>query len=161
MKILALDQATNVTAWCIWNDGKPTKFGSLDLHLEKSIYLRSEEMCQFVWYLLKKEMPYLLAIEDVSYQRDASALINLTRLQGRIIQMATELGIPVVFYKPSAWRKEVGIKTGQGIKRPELKEAAINMVYEEYGIRTTEDIAEAICIGKCALMKLKGFKGEK
>ena len=31
---------------------------------------------------------------------------------------------------------------------------------EKYGIDVPEDIAEAICIGECALHELKGYKGD-
>ena len=157
MRVLALDQATNVTAWCLWDNGAPSKFGLIDLHLEKAIELRMEEMCQYVRYLIYHYSPSLLAIEDVSFQRDPNALINLARLQGRIIQIAYDFGIPVVFYKPSAWRSAVGIQTGKGIKREQLKQAAMELIEQQYGVKVVDDIAEAICIGKCALMKTKGF----
>ena len=112
-------------------------------------------MCKEIKRVMYAERPTLIVLEDVSYQRDAQALINLARLQGRILQMASELGIPVVMYKPSAWRKAVGIHTGKGIKRQELKKAAVALVLEQYGVEVTEDVAEAICIGKCALLNLK------
>lgn len=161
MKILAFDQATNITAWCLWNTKRPLRYDAIDLHKEKNIDVRMDQMCVEIYQLIKKEKPDLIVLEDVSFQRDAQALINLARLQGRIMQMAYEIGAPVVLYKPSTWRKIVGIKTGKGIKRDELKSAAMMMITEKYGIEVSEDIAEAICIGECALKELKDQKGEK
>ena len=156
MKILAFDQATNITAWCVWNTKRPLKFDIIEIPKETPINVRLEEMSVAMKKIICKEKPSLIVLEDVSMQRNAQVLIDLARLQGRIMQIAYELGVPVVMYKPSTWRKSVGIKTGKGIKRKELKEAAMALILENYGMEVPEDIAEAICIGKCALMELKG-----
>lgn len=156
MKILAFDQATNITAWCTWNTKRPLKFDIIEISKDTPINVRLEEMSAAMKKIICKEKPSLIVLEDVSMQRNAQVLIDLARLQGRIMQIAYELGVPVVMYKPSAWRKSVGIKTGKGIKRKELKEAAMALILENYGMEVPEDIAEAICIGKCALMELKG-----
>ena len=158
MKILAFDQATNITAWCLWNSKRPTKFNAIEAAKDDAVDIRIAFMSDEIRKLIYKEMPTLIAIEDVSYQRNAQVLIDLARLQGHIMRIAMDVGIPVVICKPSAWRKAVGIKTGKGIKRNELKMAAMSLIKEKYGVDVPEDIAEAICIGECALHELKGVK---
>lgn len=160
MKILAFDQATNITAWCVWNSKRPVKFDAIELNKDDPMEVRIAEMSDAIRKLVYKEMPTLIAIEDVSFQRNAQVLIDLARLQGHIMRIAMDVGVPVVVYKPSVWRKAVGIKTGKGIKRDELKAAAMSLIKEKYGIDVPEDIAEAICIGECALHELKGLKGD-
>ena len=159
MKILALDQATNITAWCLY-DNKPIKFDIFEISKKEPMTVRIEYMSNAIRALIYKERPSLIAIEDVSMQRNAQVLIDLARLQGHIMRIAMDVGIPVVIYKPSAWRKVVGIKTGKGIKRDDLKATAMLLIRERYGLNVPEDIAEAICIGECATKELKGYKGD-
>lgn len=158
MKILAFDQATNITAWCLWNSKRPVKFDVIELNKDDPVDVRIALMSDAIRKLIYKEMPTLIAIEDVAYQRNAQVLIDLARLQGHIMRIAMDVGVPVVIYKPSSWRKDVGIKSGRGVKRHELKEAAMALIKEKYGMEVPEDIAEAICIGECALHELKGVK---
>lgn len=160
MKILAFDQATNITAWCLWNQTAPTKFDYFEISMKEPISARLEFMSNSIRELVYQEMPTLIAIEDVSFQKNAQVLIDLARLQGHIMRIAMDAGIPVVIYKPSAWRKVVGIKTGKGIKRDELKNTAMALIRDRHGLEVPEDIAEAICIGECALKELKGCKGD-
>lgn len=160
MKILAFDQATNITAWCVWNSKRPVKYDMIQLDKDDPVDVRIAQMSDDIRKLIYKEMPTLIAIEDVNYQRNAQVLIGLARLQGHIMRIAMDVGVPVVIYKPSVWRKVVGIKSGRGVKRQELKDAAMALIKEKYGIDVPEDIAEAICIGECALHELKGYKGD-
>lgn len=53
--------------------------------------------------------------------------------------------IPYELLMPSEWRKILGIQE-HGVKRQELKARAINLVYEQFGMKAEEDNAEAICI---------------
>ena len=101
MKILAFDQATNITAWCVWNTKRPLKFDIIEIPKETPINVRLEEMSVAMKKIICKEKPSLIVLEDVSMQRNAQVLIDLARLQGRIMQIAYELGVPVVMYKPS------------------------------------------------------------
>lgn len=154
MRILAFDQATKISAWALFDGDQLVDHGLIDLHKDEGTAHRIDQMSDELSDVIQKSAPDLLAIEDVSYQRNAQSLIELARLQGRILQMAHEADIPVKIYKPSAWRKVVGIKTGKGIKRPALKRAAVALVKEQYHISVSDDAAEAICIGQCAQKEL-------
>lgn len=96
--------------------------------------------------------PDMIAIEDVSLQNpNVKTIVQLARLQGMIMQSVSLLGdIPIEIYSPSSWRKLVGIQTGRGVKRTELKSAAIQLVADLYDINVSDDIADAILLGKAA-----------
>ena len=44
MKILALDQASNVSGWAIFQDGKLDSYGKIDLHSITNVYERLHEL---------------------------------------------------------------------------------------------------------------------
>ena len=44
---------------------------------------------------------------------------------------------------PNSWRSKIGIKTGKGIKREELKQKDIEFVEKTFGITVNDDIADA------------------
>lgn len=70
-------------------------------------------------------------------------------LQGVIEVLAFEFSIPpieVELIQASSWRSKIGIKTGRGIKRSEVKQADMNYVLQKYGIEANDDICDAICI---------------
>jgi hypothetical protein len=55
--------------------------------------------------------------------------------------------IEIIYVYPSEWRSNCGIKTGQGIKREELKKASIDFSKKYYKIDVNNDIADAVGIG--------------
>lgn len=70
-------------------------------------------------------------------------------LQGVIEVLAFEFSISpieVELIQASSWRSKIGIKTGRGIKRSEVKQADIEYVLQKYGIEANDDICDAICI---------------
>lgn len=46
----------------------------------------------------------------------------------------------------SSWRSRIGIHTGRGVKRQELKKLDISYVLENYGISANDDVCDAICL---------------
>lgn len=66
--------------------------------------------------------------------------------------------IPYEVFYPTNWRKVLGFKQGSGTKRSELKQQAIDMIYDRYGITATNDEADAICIGMAYIKKIYGGK---
>ena len=147
MKILALDQSTQITGYAVFDNTDLYKHGVIDLHKEKDAWERMQIMRQKVDLLVKENKPKVVVLEDVAMQRDPQALIKLGRLQGLLMASALSRNIPVRLYLPASWRKILGIKQGAGIKRPELKAQAMQIIRDVYGLEPTEDEAEAICIG--------------
>lgn len=69
-------------------------------------------------------------------------------LQGAIVLKAYEIDpkISVEYLYPSEWRSKIGIKTGRGIKREQVKAASIKYVKDKYGIDANDDVCDAICL---------------
>lgn len=151
MKILAFDQSTQKTGWAVFENGTLLRSGVFDFHKEKDINKRSYEFWTRAHSLVVDEQPDMIAAEGVSLQNpNVKTIVELARVQG-VIQAASytdDRQIPTEFYMPATWRKVVGIQTGRGIKRAELKKAAIELVSLIYGKQVTDDEADAILIGR-------------
>lgn len=156
MKILALDQATLITGYALFDDkANLIRHGVIDLHKEKDAWERMQLMRNKVDQLVQDYKPKVLVVEDIAMQRDVQAVIKLGRLQGLLMASAFSRGIPVQTYLPTQWRKIIGVKQGAGIKRSELKAQAIEIIRQTYGLEPTEDEAEAISIGLAFLIDNK------
>lgn len=151
-KILAFDQSTQMTGWSLYVDDILDSYGLIDLHSIKDMPTRMRHMGMEIYKKITEMSPDMIAIEDVSLQNpNVKTIVELARLQGMILQSVSLIGdLSIVIYSPSSWRKIVGIQTGRGIKRTELKSAAIKLAEDLYGINVSDDIADAILLGKAA-----------
>lgn len=148
IQILALDQSTKRTGFAIFKDRQYISSGLIDCDKEEySPEERFKHMCFSLKELFTQVSPDFLIMEQVAYQRNAAALIELARLQGVLISICFDVDIPFFIYPPSSWRKDIGFKQGAGIKRKELKLQAIEYVQKKYGINANEDTAESIAMG--------------
>lgn len=153
MRILAFDQSTQKTGWAVFEDGRLLDSGVCDLHKDDDVDARSRGLFDFANELVSKRQPELIVAEGVSLQNpNVKTIVELARVQGLLQAAAYSLPetVPIVFYMPSSWRKVVGIQVGRGVKRAELKKAAITMVAEKYGKQVSDDEADAILIGQAA-----------
>ncbi len=154
IKILAFDQALIKTGVCTLDDG--TVYHSLiDLSKMKDTDARRATMRQMIQSRIKNNHPDLVVIEDVALQSSAKTVIQLAQLQGVIIGACEMFNIPYEILRPSEWRKTLGFKQGRQIKRPELKQQAIDYVAEHYGEVVSSDEADAMCIAKATRLRLE------
>ena len=73
--------------------------------------------------------------------------------QGIIMAALDGMGLTVVSYPISSWRKRV---LGKGNwKTEEAKAAAVQFIEESFGMTLSEDESEAACIALCASMEVK------
>ena len=148
MRILSLDQASRCTGYAVYDGTDLIKWGLIDLHKEKDVEIRYDQMCNEIYALIKRYKPNLVVFEDVSLRTSIKTLIVLARLQGAIISMATLNNAKYHIYAPTQWRSILNIKQGNKIKRPQLKPEAIDYVKQCYGItEINDDEAEGLCIG--------------
>ena len=154
IKIIAFDQALGKTGVCTIDDN--TVYHSLiDVSKIKDINERSIMMRQMIQSRIKNNHPDLVVIEDVALQSSAKTVIQLAQLQGAIIGACDIFGVPYEILKPTEWRKTLGFKQGRQVKRPELKQQAIDYVAEHYGETVSSDEADAMCIAKAAQLRLE------
>lgn len=154
IKILAFDQALIKTGVCTL-DGDTVYHSLIDLSKVKDADERRATMRQMIQSRIKTNSPDLVVIEDVALQASAKTVIQLAQLQGAIIGACELFNIPYEILKPSEWRKELGFKQGRQVKRPELKQQAIDYVTENYGEVVSSDEADAMCIAKAARLRLE------
>lgn len=150
---MSIDQATIKTGIAVHCDGKLTMYDLIDLekdriNMPERIYVMVDRICK----VILKTKPDLVVLEDVVLNVNVSTLILLSRLQGAILGCCRVNKIPFDILMPSNWRKALGFKQGQGIKRPELKKQAVEFVKNNYGLELSEDVCEAVCIGDAFLI---------
>ena len=106
--------------------------------IKKCIWLCQEYNATFVF------------IEGIQVQRNPKVFEILAKLQGTLEITLEEKGYFVNVVKAPEWRKRVGIKNR---KREEVKQEAIQMVSDIYGIDASEDEAEAVLFARAFAME--------
>ena len=157
--ILALDQSSKISGYSVFRDGKLLAYGKFsfdDVDL-------GERLCKIKGKVIELINDYEvdeLIFEDIQLQNNVVQNVQtfkvLAEVYGLIDQLASELKIPHRSYLASSWKSQLGIK---GKDRAEQKRNAQKYVMNTYGIKCTQDEADAICIGDCAVKRssLNGF----
>lgn len=135
--VLALDQA-KTSGYAIFS---PT--GKLLSHGHKTF---ADNVLQYTFFahLLVEHNITTLLIENIQLQRNVQTFKTLAQLQGIFMALAHNHNIELYIISSNSWRSKVGLR---GRNRTALKHAAVQLVYELYGIKATQDQAEAILIG--------------
>lgn len=157
--ILALDQASKTSGYSVFKDGKLHTYGKFTFE-DADL---GERLCKIKNKILELINEYdidELIFEDIQLQNNVTQNVQtfkiLAEVYGLIDQMASELKIPHRSYLASSWKSQLGIK---GKDRAEQKRNAQKYVMSTYGVKCTQDEADAICIGDCAVKResLNGF----
>lgn len=150
MNILFLDLSTKSSGWAIGDEnGALINYGciqSTSSNVIKRIIIMRDNIQQIIKdYNIEK-----IVAEEVHADTPNNHTNKvLLWLQGVIQVLAFEFSVPpieVELIQASSWRSKIGIKTGRGIKRSEVKQADIEYVYSKYKIIANDDICDAICI---------------
>ena len=157
--ILALDQASKTSGYSVFKDGKLHTYGKFTFE-DADL---GERLCKIknkILELINEHDIDELIFEDIQLQNNVTQNVQtfkiLAEVYGLIDQMASELKIPHRSYLASSWKSQLGIK---GKDRAEQKRNAQKYVMSTYGVKCTQDEADAICIGDCAVKResLNGF----
>jgi len=141
---ISFDQATKLTGYCIWINGKYKTHGLIDFHKEKDSNKRMELMFNAIKDLFKGYMSNLtVSFEDTQYQMNAESFKQLTRLQGALIGLCMIYHIPFFIVSPSTWRHV--LKIGK------TKQEAIDYIAENLELTAGSDESDAICIGQAVM----------
>lgn len=146
-RLLALDQASKTTGYSIWENGKLVKHGKFtfdDAIIGERLYKIREK----VKSLIDENDINEIIFEDIQLQNNVVNNVQtfkvLAEVFGVIYELAVELKIPNTAVLSGTWKSTLGIK---GKTRPEQKRNAQAYVQNTYGIKCTQDEADAICIG--------------
>lgn len=153
MKLLAWDQSSKKSGWCLLEDGKYVKSGIIDKHKIADIDTRIGEMGIAICQQIKELQPDIVVIEDIQNQSSISTVVYLARLQGFILGWCYVKHIKTEIVRPSEWRKVLDFKQGAGVKRQELKEQGMDYVKNKYNVDLSEDECEAMCIADASWIK--------
>lgn len=153
MRILAFDQATKITGYCILDDGDIFNYGIIDLHKE-STDIRFEHMANAILSVIYKYKPNIVIFEGVELIRNVQGMISLAQMVGVIRGYCIQNNIKYKVYMPTEWRCLLQYKQGKSVKRPELKQQSINFAKKITEKILAEDVAEAIAIAHAAYIDL-------
>jgi Holliday junction resolvasome RuvABC endonuclease subunit len=152
-RLLALDQASAVSGYAIFEDGKLIKYGTFSVDDEK-ITTRLVKIKKYVLDLITNFNITRVALEDIQLQKNVETFKALAQVLGVLTETFEELNIPYQIVYSSSWKSTLRIK---GSKRVEQKRNAQKYVLENYGVKATQDTCDAICIGTHILKPDEGF----
>lgn len=149
-RILALDQATKVTGYAIYDDKKLVKYGTFsttsDDDVERYAMIRS-----WLLSMISSWKPDYIGIEGIQFQEEGggqkmgvTVFQTLARLQGILMITCHEQEIPFEVCPTNTWRHTCGVK---GKSRTDKKRSMQLLVQEWHGVKVSEDEADAIGIG--------------
>jgi Holliday junction resolvasome RuvABC endonuclease subunit len=151
-RILALDAATNITGFSIYDNDVLVSYGIHKIDSSLDTTERINKVKHWLTTAIKEWQPDFVGIEHIQLQTfgaknspQVEMYRVLANLQGVLLDLLFEKGIECGLVYSSAWRKYCGI---DGSGRENKKKAAQDKVQMWYGLKCTQDEADAICIGK-------------
>ena len=144
-RIIAFDQATEKFGLSIFDDGKLV-FHALYV-FSGDLVSRLVKIKKFIdEIVIQCWKPDFIIMEDIQYQQNGLMTFKvLAMLLGIIQELCREHEIEFDAVAPNVWRKYAGTA---GKTRREEKMLSVAVVKEKYGIQVTDDVAEAILIGR-------------
>ena len=161
--ILALDQASRVSGWCIFVDNELKDWGHLTTNQDEV----GERLVLIRNFIIQKVQEWdidTIAFEDIQLQSSVGNNVKtfkvLANVFGVVLETSVELNKNFIIVPSSTWKSTLQIK---GRTRPDQKKNAQQFVLQKYGVKATQDECDAICIGShvCAhgapTAKIEGF----
>jgi Holliday junction resolvasome RuvABC endonuclease subunit len=159
-RTLALDQATHVSGWSIYDNTDLIKYGTFTTKKNDDIDYRILQVKNYLINMIDFWKPDKVILEDIQLQQFGPKSSNniegvttykgLAKLQGVLINTLIEYGIEYSVVHTGTWRESCGIK---GKSRTDRKKSAQLIVKDIYNVNVTQDEADAICIGLYATQK--------
>ena len=149
-RTIGLDQATHITGYSIFDDGELIYAGIFEAEAEDEIS-RDIEIKNWVIQLIQNWKPDVIAMEGIQLQQFNNKMIGVTtyqtlaRLQGILMAACHEQKIEYIVVPPATWRSHCQVK---GRTRADRKRSMQMKVKEWFDITVSDDVADAIGIGK-------------
>ena len=152
MRILALDQASRISGWAIFEDDNLEQYGKIDVSQYGNLGDRLHIIREEVEHLIDDEHIDMVFLEDIYMDgqkvNNVQTFKALAEVFGVLYELCISMDIPVEAVLAGTWKSTLGIK---GKTRPEQKRAAQAWVEQTYGNKPTQDECDAICIGAHAI----------
>lgn len=149
MKTLSIDASTKNTGIAIFDNSQLIHYQCINSSSTNTLK-RIQHMTKEIQKIVKKYTPDRVVIQDVlpeDVKHNQNVFKALIYLQAALVLKLFDYNLQPTFYTASHWRAQVGIKTGSGIKRNQLKAASKKLVTALYHIEVNDDISDAICLG--------------
>lgn len=156
-RVIALDQATHLTGYSIFDDGRLIHYGVYSARGNTEI----ERICnikQWLMSMVENWKPDFVGLEGIQYQEEASGqkmgvtvFQALARLQGVLMETCHSMNIKFDIAATNTWRNQIGVK---GRSRTDRKRSMQLIVKEKFDVSVTDDIADAIGIGSYFSQKI-------
>lgn len=164
-RILALDAATGITGYSIYDNGVLVSYGTYKADAMLPAEQRIHIMKEWLAAALKEWEPDFVGLENIQLQKfgpnasqaQVKTFQTLANLQGVLLDTLFEASIDHDTVYATEWRSYCGINEGNQ-KRDTKKQLAQDKVKIWYNQDCTQDEADAICIGKYFVHLLKNNK---
>lgn len=144
MSILSLDIATRATGFAVFDNGELITSGVIKS--SKSDFIeRGREIAQELREIFVKHSVTDLVIEDLKVAKNQKVTVMIAIVHGIIIATLSK-DCSVYYISPTEWR--AGFNHGLNAKRELAKKRAIQLTEVMYGLKVSDDEAEAILLGK-------------
>ena len=161
MRILALDQASRVSGWAIFDGDTLEQYGKIDVSKYFELGERLYQIRQEVEHLIDDEHIDAVVLEDIYMDgqrvNNVQTFKALAEVFGVLYELCIEMEKPVEAVLAGTWKSTLGIK---GKTRPEQKQNAQKWVVSNYGKKPTQDECDAICIGAHKVRSMANDWGE-
>lgn len=149
-RILALDQASHITGYAIFDDNKLVTYGTFKTNQSDEI-ARCNSIKNWLISMINNWQLDMIGIEGVQLQDESSGnkmgvtvFQTLARLQGILMETCYAFKIPYEICPTNTWRHSCGVK---GRSRADKKKSMQLLVKQWYDITVSDDEADAIGIG--------------
>jgi Holliday junction resolvasome RuvABC endonuclease subunit len=149
-RTIALDQATHITGFAIFDGNELINAGSFEATADDEIE-RDIEIKNWLIQLIQSWKPDLIGLEGIQLQQFNDKMVGVTtyqtlaRLQGVLMVTCYEQRVDYVVCAPATWRSHCGVK---GRSRADKKRSMQMKIKEWFDITVSDDVADAIGIGK-------------
>lgn len=144
-RIIGVDNATYKMGASLFENGKLIYFKLFEFKSNNHIQRLNEIRDLFEQEIIPIWDPDFIQFEDIQLQKSHAAYEILIKLVGVIEMSAYKFNTDYEKTRANVWRSHFGINLKD---RSKEKQRAIQMVYDMYGIQVSDDVAEAILIGK-------------
>ena len=152
-RILALDQATHISGWSIYDGQTLIRYGTFSTN-QKDEIARISTIKNWLISMIENWKPDFIAIEGIQYQDESSGnkmgvtvFQGLARLQGVLMETCYAQKVDYTVCPTNTWRHHCGVK---GRTRADKKRSMQLIAKKWYDISLTDDEADAVGIGKYA-----------
>lgn len=152
-RILALDQATHISGWSIYDGQALIRYGTFETNQKDEIE-RISTIKNWLLSMIENWKPDFIAIEGIQFQDESSGnkmgitvFQGLARLQGVLMETCYSQKIDYTICPTNTWRNHCGVK---GRYRADKKRSMQLIAKKWYDISLTDDEADAVGIGRYA-----------